>query len=891
MCDCSTVTVDQEAATVGSPDESGTVDQEAATVGSTDEADTVPEDDPTVARPHLLVLHYPPSTPKQCSDKFPGNKVRKAAGGVIVMGRKKALSDVLLNDETIPRQFVELSCRVEGEAGPPRWYVKNVSGSKPVRVSQNGSRTTLKNGMEKELTDGCELKLEMLKFLVETEDGDLGSRTEFEVEFRCQDGSSSNGSSSLHRQNSTSTDSSGSLTSAAGLAGWKTSSQAGPAHSGPQMGTPMCGALPGTQGMLPSTAVSAARHPAEHPLQGSFPYYPFPYPYQYPPGWGQAGYGAPPNMPPHLAAYDQSRVPLPPAPSPGYPSYQPYQQQAAGLAAGVRGPGAAAGFQPYNGDVQQFLPVQGTASPHSSGVPGYQQQVLGQAAAGFSAGPHYYNGPHQQTPGQAASLLGSELPPDYQGYPGPFQQVAGQGTALPGPGQAPGFQPYAGQHSQGPGTATAGHPYTGHHPGGGGGGGGRGPPGSGHSQYPQVAAGVDSLQQQTAGVVPGVAESQAARPAADQGRLGALGHPDLQQPAQGMYGSSSVSQYQFPSLESQPQGPYPPQPGVQGVGGSQQGQPGPPMEGRLHGPLSIPQQPAPGQSQQSQATDRPAAVVTQPESAGVQAAAGALPLRQGPPQDLTPHLYSSTGGPPAPPRPVTATPSLPQDVAPHLYCYTEGELPAAPPVTQLSSLKLATPVQATSQLATQPVTESPANSLSQSGPGGWTVMVDSAGFPQQVSGGPPGGGDQARCDQTPGPSPQLNGAGTPHLVDHLLQPPAGRTGSPGFSSGSQHTASAPPNLPHGTGAGAFPGFPAVAASGFSSLTEAADNGNRLNLRSHERIAAAPPPSADFASAGSYLVQDLQAANDDSEAVNGSLSSSRQPQEDDERRPQEHDDRQ
>ena len=129
--------------------------------------------------------------------------------------------DVLLNEKHMPRKFVELWCKVD-QQGVPRWYVKNKSDKKPVRMQLNGTRTSLKMGETKEIQDGCQLKLESLMFFVKTEDGDIGDMTEFELEILPLEGdrthSSSTSSAGLLNRQTSSSSSGNSLTSAAGLA-------------------------------------------------------------------------------------------------------------------------------------------------------------------------------------------------------------------------------------------------------------------------------------------------------------------------------------------------------------------------------------------------------------------------------------------------------------------------------------------------------------------------------------------------------------------------------------------------------------------------------------------------------------------------------------------------
>ena len=198
----------------------GTVDREAETVESTDEASTVPRDEETVARPHLITLRYPPNTHTNFIEKFPKKRVRKPADRIITMGRGVDV-DVLLNEKHMPRMFVELGCKVDQQE-VPRWYVKNKSDKKPVRIQLNGTGTSLKLGETKEIQDGCQLKLESLMFSVKTEDGDNGDMTEFELEILPEEGdrthSSSTSSAGLLNRQTSSSSSGNSLTSAAGLA-------------------------------------------------------------------------------------------------------------------------------------------------------------------------------------------------------------------------------------------------------------------------------------------------------------------------------------------------------------------------------------------------------------------------------------------------------------------------------------------------------------------------------------------------------------------------------------------------------------------------------------------------------------------------------------------------
>ena len=207
----------------------GIVDREADTVESTDEVSTVPRDEETVARPHLITLYYPPDTLSDFTDKFPRTPVRKPADQTITMGRGVNV-DVLLNDTHMPRTFLEVWCEVGQETGP-KWYVKNMSTKKPVRITVNGTRTSLKHSEKKEIQDDCELKLESLKFLVKTEDGDIGDMTEFELEIRPQERDSTNSgltnSARLLNRQTSSSSSGNSLTSATGLARGPQSGQNG----------------------------------------------------------------------------------------------------------------------------------------------------------------------------------------------------------------------------------------------------------------------------------------------------------------------------------------------------------------------------------------------------------------------------------------------------------------------------------------------------------------------------------------------------------------------------------------------------------------------------------------------------------------------------------------
>ncbi|XP_076465239.1 uncharacterized protein LOC143297006 isoform X2 [Babylonia areolata] len=168
-----------------------TVDQEAATVESKDEVPTVPGwDDPILTRPHLLTLYYPSDTPVKLSSRLP-DLINRRSGQTIVMGRGKYL-DVLLNDEHMPRWFVELWCQVEKD-GKVRWFIRNLSDKRVVSLKLNGEKSIVRGNEVKELIDGHKLKLATLVFTVRIEEGDLARvNTAFQLQFRAskEDGSS-----------------------------------------------------------------------------------------------------------------------------------------------------------------------------------------------------------------------------------------------------------------------------------------------------------------------------------------------------------------------------------------------------------------------------------------------------------------------------------------------------------------------------------------------------------------------------------------------------------------------------------------------------------------------------------------------------------------------------
>ena len=158
------------------------VDRRAHTVYSVvpDEVSTVSQDGPTVIRPHLITLYYPADTPAFFTVKFPKRRVRKTAGQSILIGRG-VNADLPLNEEHMPRQFIELWCEVTPEKGP-RWFIRNINERKIVRMNSDGVKSSIKFRHERELQTGCELKFDSLTFIVKIEDSDFTYLNEFEME-------------------------------------------------------------------------------------------------------------------------------------------------------------------------------------------------------------------------------------------------------------------------------------------------------------------------------------------------------------------------------------------------------------------------------------------------------------------------------------------------------------------------------------------------------------------------------------------------------------------------------------------------------------------------------------------------------------------------------------
>nr|KAG5712625.1 hypothetical protein BaRGS_029680 [Batillaria attramentaria] len=87
------------------------------------------------------------NTPKKLSDKFPRGRITKQSGQKVLMGRSKEL-DILLNDEHMPRTFMELWCEnvprdsATEEAGAqsgPKWpgaWVCMVMGDQDVNLEK-----------------------------------------------------------------------------------------------------------------------------------------------------------------------------------------------------------------------------------------------------------------------------------------------------------------------------------------------------------------------------------------------------------------------------------------------------------------------------------------------------------------------------------------------------------------------------------------------------------------------------------------------------------------------------------------------------------------------------------------------------------------------------------
>ena len=286
------------------------------------------------------------------------------------------------------------------------------------------------------------------------------------------------------------------------------------------------------------------------------------------------------------------------------------------------------------------------------------------------------------------------------------------------------------------------------------------------------------------------------------------------------------------------------------------------------------------------------AFIAQPESAAMLT----MSVQQQPENRPSPHTIS--------------TPTT-QDANPQLYHASNSDLPAAPPVTQLDRLKLSYPVQVTTHNPTQAAANSLVNSLSDSGSGSWNA-----------AGGGGGGGTHFLQNSTLLPAPELHlTPGAPNSsreavalgASHAEASAAGslppgaeaRHRSEGVghraavaSTGNGNTVDtrlaalqtvSTPALPaHQNLGGANGGPPQVFPGGASSsLTQPALNGNQVNLRCYDGIAATPMPSADFSTMGSDRLADLQARDSAEQEDQGS---SREPQENDERQPQENEHR-
>lgn len=153
--------------------ETETVDLDAATV----EVGTVPLDTETVSTPPRIILSYPSDTSAKLSDKFPSTKITKRDGHHISMGRNQC-ADILLNDEHMPRQYVELWCAADSQNSQigPKWFIKNKSNKKSIRLlTSNSEKKILKFDETFELNDSSVIKIETLTFHVTIVEGDLNS--------------------------------------------------------------------------------------------------------------------------------------------------------------------------------------------------------------------------------------------------------------------------------------------------------------------------------------------------------------------------------------------------------------------------------------------------------------------------------------------------------------------------------------------------------------------------------------------------------------------------------------------------------------------------------------------------------------------------------------------
>ncbi|KAK7115415.1 uncharacterized protein [Littorina saxatilis] len=844
--------------------EQHTVDREAETAESLDEVSTVPRDEQTAARPHLLTLYYPPDTLPAFIDKFPKQRVRKATNQTLCMGRGEGV-DVLLNDIHMPRSFIELSCRVQTEEGP-KWCVKNKSNKKPIRIVFNGAKTSLKHGEEKELQDDCEMKLETLRFVVKTEEGDVGELTEFELEILpMENDSTSPGSSfrSMNRQTSSSGDSAHSLSSATALNRQRAGSGRGASQNGVgvaqaanHFGLPlhMHGALPGGQAVqqltqppgnvssIPGSQASTCCHSqytsqhlsCQQCLHSPNVYHPVAHHLPQPQCYCGHQHSQQVNSP---LAVHISHAPLH-AMNSHTPSFQ--GSQPGGYF--THAPAHAMNDPAFNPQGSHPSQSQAPMTNYSSPNPGHIAPASGPAH-------HYFHGGGRG--GGAASLTGgSTSMPHPQvlqpGVPNTLnQQLTNPGQVAHAP-QAP-YQQAASQ-GQIPGATQVFNPQ-------------------GFSSYSQPGAPPQFSNQHFTGLSQGTNQQLSPQlslpPRAQQtseGNVLMSGAPYAMPELQGTSLQPHSSRLGYPGLSAHSQHPWPQylqqqQYRDQGIADSGD------QPFSLRGPQSMPGFVIAGQTKHQRPpsytegqTHQPPAYITQPESAAM----SNLEMQQERPEQQRP-------------TPIISNPTM-SDRNPQLYRAYNGDLPTAPPTTQLDNLRLGYPVQVTVSdstgvsstpqgypvqvtlpCPTEVTTSTPSNSLSHSGSAGWnsgTGVVSSGGEIHSV----------VNAANIAGQSPSYS-----HQPGSPLQPG-------GYA-----------------GAGSVVHPPAAA---LSSLTNPAANGNTIHLRNHEAIAATPPSSSDFSTLGSMQLQDLQRINRvHLQGQQEGQDQGREPQENDERQPQEHDDQQ
>lgn len=169
-----------------------TVDRDAET-DIQDEEITVSQDRTTASTPHRITFYYPADTPLDIRRKLPTELQYKPMNRPLLIGRGVDV-DVMLNEEHIPRLFAQVQCKSDRNL-ESKWYLRNMSEKKPIHVSSNGVRRSLKLGDEAELQDGYELNFEVLTLVTKIQVGDMCNRQGFEVEVRQMENDSSNSSS------------------------------------------------------------------------------------------------------------------------------------------------------------------------------------------------------------------------------------------------------------------------------------------------------------------------------------------------------------------------------------------------------------------------------------------------------------------------------------------------------------------------------------------------------------------------------------------------------------------------------------------------------------------------------------------------------------------------